>query len=587
MKKLTKILAFALAICMLFSTTAFAEEPITNMTYGEWLEEQENSGLDSTMEEIDLEPVKVVSDESNMAQTYSVDKADDVGIRLLESIFEYTGRIELNAKIVIDNVAENLTDSISIDMGMERTAPTAGLIPIIINEESLVDGQITTDTMIAFLYNDSDEDSDTIVGRYVDGSAVDYILGEIDGGFVIQITVPGTYQLYYQVEDSAGEFSRAIGYTIDVIQAPVEEEYQVFEGSFTSAEDSATYNFSVDFSQMDSAAVCLVRKGYVGTSIKVYDEEGNEVLFRGTGSRQAKNWGYIDKPSADATVCNYTVVATPSSYEDRASDYRIIVGDKNDTELMMSGIENTVLLEQYYESKVNLQNSAYVPNVGEYWFKYQRNSTSVITVLSDVSDIRFKILNVDTLAVMYDSATDSSTHKTSFTGNSGNWICAEKARLNTVVGTEYYLVVYCTNPNESLSLRSGSMATAVGNPVMCASSIRIVPGVSVTAIGSGYSSTRTFNVNGDDIPTTAQVDSISLGGTVMSKIMRWRLMAPNKSTWVANQSNFYPAIDFDFVKDTTSNASLKGIWGVAFQSSDSRYTFTPSYSISYYYEYGD
>ena len=42
-------------------------------------------------------------------------------------------------------------------------------------------------------------------------------------------------------------------------------------------------------------------------------------------------------------------------------------------------------------------------------------------------------------------------------------------------------------------------------------------------------------------------------------------MAPNKSTWVANQSNFYPAIDFDFVKDTTSNASLKGIWGVAFQ----------------------
>ena len=46
------------------------------------------------------------------------------------------------------------------------------------------------------------------------------------------------------------------------------------------------------------------------------------------------------------TVCNYTVVATPNSYEDRASDYRIIVGDKNDTELMMSGIENTVLLDQ-------------------------------------------------------------------------------------------------------------------------------------------------------------------------------------------------------------------------------------------------
>ena len=46
MKKVTKIFAFAVAICMLFSvttTTAFAEETITNMTYDEWLAEQENN----------------------------------------------------------------------------------------------------------------------------------------------------------------------------------------------------------------------------------------------------------------------------------------------------------------------------------------------------------------------------------------------------------------------------------------------------------------------------------------------------------------------------------------------------------------
>ena len=28
-------------------------------------------------------------------------------------------------------------------------------------------------------------------------------------------------------------------------------------------------------------------------------------------------------------------------------------------------------------------------------------------------------------------------------------------------------------------------------------------------------------------------------------------------------------------------------WSVAFQSSSSSYTFIPSYSVSYYYEYGD
>ena len=66
------------------------------------------------------------------------------------------------------------------------------LIPVIVNEDSLSEGQITTDTRIAFFYNDTDEDGDTIASRYVDGSAVDYIIGTINGGFVVQITDPGT-----------------------------------------------------------------------------------------------------------------------------------------------------------------------------------------------------------------------------------------------------------------------------------------------------------------------------------------------------------------------------------------------------------
>ena len=93
--------------------------------------------------------------------------------------------------------------------------------------------------------------------------------------------------------------------------------------------------------------------------------------------------------------------------------------------------------------------------------------------------------------------------------------------------------------------------------------------------------------SGDDIPNTAQVRTISLSGTGMSKIKRWRLMAPNKSVWVANESDFYPSINFNFVNDSSSNAKLKGTWSVAFQSSSSSYTFIPSYSVSYYYEYGD
>lgn len=591
MKKMAKLFAHVLVLSMLFSATALAKEPVTNMTYEEWLEEQANINLD--FEEVDLEPVRVEKNENDMVQAQSlesVESTEDPEMRSLETVLKDVEKIELD--VSTDKTAESVTDSISVDRGMARTAPTADLIPVILNEETLIDGKITTDTRIGFVFNDSDADSDTIVNRYVGGSAADYIWAEIEEGFIIQITVSGTYELYYQVEDSAGEMSEAIGFRIEVISASAPEEpdepekYQVFEGSFTSAEDTATYNFSVDFSDMDSAAVCLVRKGYVGTKIRVYDEAGNEVLSRGTSARQAKNWGYIDKPSAEATVCNYTIAVEPNSYENRASDYRIIVGDKKETELMMSGIENTVLLDQFYQSKTNLQNNYYVPNVGEYWYKYRKNPTSVITIASDSSTVRFKVLEADTLYERFDSINDSDAHRTKFTGES-SWTCVEKARLTLETGKDYYLVVYCTNPDESVSLRTGSMAVAVGNPLMRAENVRISPGISVTATSSGYSSTRTFSVEGNNIPQTGKVKSITLNGARMSEIGGWRLMPPNKSSWFTNKASHYPTIDFNYIHDSENNAKLKGPWGMAFQASSSNYTFTPSYSVTYYHEYGD
>lgn len=594
MKKIAKLFAHILIVSMLFSATVLAEEPVIDMTYDQWQEEQAN--ISSDFEEVDMDPVRVESDEDSTVQvqsTESIESTGDSEMRLLESVLKDVEKVELDEEISTDKTAESLTDSISIDIGNARTAPTASLIPIILNEETLKDGKITTDTQIGFVYNDSDEDSDTIVNRYVGGSAADYIWAEIEEGFIIQITVPGTYELYYQVEDSSGEMSEAIGFRIEVISATSTEEpeepekYQVFEGSFTSAEDTATYNFSVDFSQMDSASVCLVRKGYVGTLVKVYDEAGNEVLYRGTSVRQAKNWGYIDRPSEEATVCNYTVVAKPDSYENRASDYRIIVGDKKETELMMSGMENTVLLDQYYDEKLNLQNNLYIPNVGEYWYKYRRNPTSIITVLSTSSTLRFKLYEADTMFEVFDSAEEPDTHRTKFVGESHAWASAEKARLTTEVGKEYYLVVYCINPASGMPIVSGSMATAVGNPVMCPATTTIFPQISVTATRSEYSSTRTFEVNGDNIPKTGRVSAVDLKGVRMSDINRWRLMAPEKSLWFANVGNSYPRIDFNYVKDSEANAKLKGTWSMGFQSSSSSCTFTPSFYIIYYYEYGD
>lgn len=620
-KKIFKFISLTLIFCMFMPIAVLGEESATirNITYEEWVAEQ--NGIDSSYEAVqsDMEPVNISVDrqEQNDFCVQTIYREGISGNKSLDSILKGKGKYELDGEVnlatkeesVVSTIKENVepindeslannTISGNIvesedngsrmnDSGLTRTAPTAGLIPIIINEDSLVNGQLTTETIIAFLYDDVDSDGDTIVGRYVDGSAVDFILGEIDGGFVMQITEPGTYLLIYQVEDSAGEFSRMLRFSFDVIEAPVNDDYQVFEGSFSSENDTATYNFSIDFTEMRSAAVCLVRKGYVGTWLEVFDESGNQVLKEITANRKAKDWGYIDKPSADATVCNYTVVVKPYSYQDRASDYRIIIGDKKDTELMMSGIENTVLLEQYYHADTNLENSAYVPNVGEYWYKYKRGSTSVITILNNVTDLRFQILDPDSLGVMFDSAEHSQTHRDIV--GSVSWVSAEKARLTTVVGREYYLVVYSTNPNPDLPLRAGNMSTAVGNPIMTGGSKTVTLERAVSLPNTGYSSTVSIDLNGNDVPQTAQVKTINFGGTHLSYVERWRMKAPNSSTWVNNKSSFWYIIDMNYKVDASNNVRLKGTWSSALEPSSAGRgeTFTPRYSFYYDYEYGD
>ncbi len=597
-RKFRKLVLLVLVLCMFHTSAVFAEEAdaIRNMSYEEWLEEQAGLGEQSGGE-TDLDPVIIQTQKEEVqpiqAQEAVIDENVRTGNKSLNDILAEKGTYEFDGEINLDQAVGNVISGIADDAVMERTAPVSDLRIFIYNPESLIGDQLTTDTILVALFDDSDEDGDTIVERYVDGNAVEYIAGVTEDGFVMQFTEPGSYMLFYQTEDSAGEFSRMMRYAFNVIEAevPVVEKYQVFEGSFSSANDSVTYNFSLDFTDINSAAVCLVRKGYVGAKIKVYDEGGNELFMKGTGERQAKNWGFIDKPSSDAGVCNYTVVVSPNGYQTRASDYRIIIGDKKDTELMMSGIENTVLLDQYYEAKVNLQNSAYVPNVGEYWFKYRRESTSVITILSNVDDLRFRLIDADTMRGVYDSAAESGTHRTTFLGGTSgvaSWKAAEKARLTTTVGKEYYLIIYSTRPMEGLSLKTGSMATAVGHPVMTGDRVTISPERSVTINSSDYSSSINFSIDRDDLPNSGQVREVAISNFRLSYMDRWRVSAPNYSSWNTSPSLSF-TIDMNYKIDSDNNAWLKGNWSAAViaNSSGNKETITPEFTFYYNYEYGD
>lgn len=604
--KFTKMLTTIIILCLILPTVTHAKEPLKSFTYDEYLNHLKNSKI-LDIKQRNMDPVyEEILVTQNGTQNDKLKSYVNLGKEMRElSTFEFIN-ISLPESIDKTKTANSLVKqktqetTVSGNFPVETTIsgnnpqskevmgiPVAGLIPIIVNEETLINGSISTETWIAFFFSDTDEDGDTIQGRYVGGSAAEYIIGEVDGGFVINITVPGTYELLYQVEDSNGNLSEIIGFIIDVVD--VGNEYQVFEGAFVSVNDSITYNFSIDFTKMDSASVCLVRKGYVGTDIKVYNESGKEIVYRGTQEGQPKNWQYIDKPFKDAGVCNYTIVATPkvTEYGRGASDYRIIIGNKNETEKMMSGVENTVLLEDYREGENRLENAHYLPNVGEYWYKFTANN-EVITVLSDTSNLRFKIKSINNLTDdLYDSANEPNTHKTSFTGSS--WTCAEKARLNTTVGTEYYLVVYCTSPDENISLRDGSMGTAVGYPVMLLNNTKLYPIKSVTMNNTGYSSISFIVNEGSSVPVTAQVVDMDLHGIRLSNVERWRLSAPNQSFWVNNESPHHITVDMNYIHNVSNNAKLVGTWQAAFlaSSSSDTNTFTPYFSVTYYCEYGD
>lgn len=117
--------------------------------------------------------------------------------------------------------AEQFTDS-----GTPVNAPPiADLAYLVLNEESLKDGQITKDTQIAWLYSFDgidytyDPDGDAITGMYVGGLPEGSIIGELPGmGFVTQMPAPGTYTLLYQVEDERGALSNILSFDIQVVK---------------------------------------------------------------------------------------------------------------------------------------------------------------------------------------------------------------------------------------------------------------------------------------------------------------------------------------------------------------------------------
>ncbi len=459
----------------------------------------------------------------------------------------------------------------------EQSAPIAGLEAYVLNVETLKDGNLTTETEIAWFFTG---DADIY---YYGGFQRGYIipLEETTEYFITKFYTPGTYQILCYGENTDGEQSDMVGYTITVVS---EFDCQTIEDNVTSATDSKSYSIDIDFTDMKAAAICIVRTGKSNVQLKVTDENGSEIKHSSTTNKVPKRWIYIDKPSADAGICHYTVTVSAQSYNQESGAFRVMIGDKEDTEAMMGGLENAVEIDIYRFKEGNSINSTYSPNNDEYWFITSMPYPTVFTLLSYNSNLRYKLLDMDTLDVLFDSNDSRWTkmHSNRFTGS---FSYAEKVTMKAFAGEKRYLVIYNNSPSSITGVRESEFCFGAGQPMYGMESEKVYSS-SVTVNSSSYSSTSlkadTSNFANTGVAYKAIINGVSIGN-----MEGWRLKGPESSAYQSAIGK--TIIEYTFTPGGSFNTKVKGTWnlGIKLKSGRSSVTCSPSVDFMFYYEYGD
>lgn len=128
---------------------------------------------------------------------------------------------------VIDNSDEEQKDDLpSVLADTENTPPVADLSYMVANQDTLLDGSFTTDTIIYWLWSNGttdytyDPDGDEITGRFL-GGINEYVLGNVTigdkvVGFATKFNVAAQHELVYYVQDENGAYSNIVRYAFSV-----------------------------------------------------------------------------------------------------------------------------------------------------------------------------------------------------------------------------------------------------------------------------------------------------------------------------------------------------------------------------------
>lgn len=599
-----------------------AEQPTAAPEENEETEQPAEETADSSEQdaELDMEIAPEAEDieEPSEAEDNTQNQQKDIVLRAGDVVIEKNPDIVVPENLDVQPV-EGIAPVADEDIATtaDNHAPVAGLQYAILNEDSVIDGYLTQDTMIGFFWkwdniwytydiDEGDELTNIMVGG-VPAANIATLGGANDHfeGFAVGLLPPGDYELTFYVEDSHGAKSNVIRFSFTIVDKAIFEkpEYDitVYEGSLASATDVKTYTIPIDFTKTPKAEICLIRTGLSGLQMTVYDESGNKVksLYCNSGVLgDTANYGSFTRNAVrvtqknGATVQNFRVeLKSYQGFDKTSANYKIAVGSSDADSALMGGKENCTRI---YPSRynINYQNQAYaqpyLPSTDPeraHWYSFIGDGKMVFTINQSFimnSALRFQIRDAQE-KVIYDSREDKTvTRKAETTSDGVITRCIEKATRTLNNGQTYYLVVYATAEQDYPD--DFAYSVCIGDPLYVQDAISIV--YEDLPFVSGKERELTFNITG--VPNTVigksfQCLNFPTGGV---QGRTWYYRHGSTSNWTMMPNLLTPTNLPVNWKNGTS-IPVNGKWQIKFKMNTDHPGHDFEIYFSYLYELGD
>lgn len=470
-------------------------------------------------------------------------------------------------------------------------APVAGLQYAVLNPDSLVNGEFTTETQLAFfwkwdntLYTYDIDEGDTITA-YIGGVPLEncYSLGGADEdyeGFAVLNLTPGDYELFFYVVDNHGAKSNVTSLAfsiVDVTEQP-SDDVLVFEDSLASETDVKTYTIPVDFTKTPEVDFCLIRTGASGLKMTIFDEAGNEVrnaacapdvpgfqTYAGEKTRSAVRVKQTDNVASQT----YTVkIENNKVFKEGDSDFKLMMCSSDDAGILMGGKENVThiypnIYDPEKDSKVYIQQ--YLPSTNPeqgHWYSFAGDGKMVFTISQSQiknSALRFQIRDVDG-RVLYDSNKDpNAIRKVETLPNGIVTDYIEKLTCETEFGQKYYLVVY-SSQEQSYS-HEYAYSVCIGDPQYVSAKVDFV--FENVSLKKGAETTVKATVS-DNIPDSIIANYVVYSHGDIAALENYWYCRHGSSSWTPVYLYREGKFKVDWKND--SSTKVKGDWFFKFKS---------------------